>query len=169
MKPSRRQDWESLKRLALGLGLPHVVEATSWGEPVLKAHGKLWVWWSPHEDAPVFKVPLEEREILLDAEPATFFVTDHYRGHALVLVRPERLDPEWACANLRRVWRQMAPKRVLAAFDAAHPEAVGVAPSPAVEARSRKRSRAVAEPGSAHAGAQKRKPRRKGRGSRTSD
>lgn len=168
MKPSRRRGWESLKRLALGLGLPHVVEATSWGEPVLKAHGKLWVWWSPHEDAPVFKVPLEEREILLEAEPETFFVTDHYRGHALVLVRPERLDEDWALANLRRVWRQMAPKRVLAAYDAAMSEPADATPASAARAPSPKRSKAAASSTSAHASAQTKKPRPKGRGSRMS-
>jgi hypothetical protein len=117
MKPTRSVDWERLKALALGLGLPGVEETTSWGQPTLKAHGKLWVWWSPHEDAPVFKVPFEEREILVEAEPDTFFFTDHYKGHALVLVRPEKLDLAWARANLIRVWRAQAPKRVLKAYD----------------------------------------------------
>lgn len=107
--------------MALGLGLPGVEETTTWGEPALKAHGKLWVWWSPGEDAPVFKVPLEEREILVEAEPATFFFTHHYRNHPMVLVRPEKLDLAWAKANLLRVWRAQAPKRVLKAFDEAHP------------------------------------------------
>jgi hypothetical protein len=36
----------------------------------------------------------------------------------LVLVRPEKLDLEWAKANLLRVWRAQAPKRVLRAYDA---------------------------------------------------
>ena len=139
--------------MALGLRLPGVEETTSLRQPTLKAHGKLWVWWSPHEDAPVFKVPFEEREILLDepdmqisrirlsdktsrlrprrvvpepaqayepevpAEPDTFFVTPHYKGHPMVLVRPERLDLKWAKANLIRVWRAQAPKRVLKAYD----------------------------------------------------
>src|SRR5437868_7271812 len=104
--------------MALSLGLPGVAETTSRGKPTLKAHGKLWVWWNPHEDAPVFKVPFEEREILLEAEPGTFFVTAHDKGHLLVLVRPEKLDLEWAKANLIRVWRAQAPKRVLSAYDA---------------------------------------------------
>jgi hypothetical protein len=111
--------WESLKALALGLELPGVTEGTSWGQPNLKAHGKLWVWWSPHEDAPVFKVPLEERDFLVEADPETFFFTDHYKSHQLVLVRPKQLDLEWAKANLIRVWRAQAPKRLLKAFDAA--------------------------------------------------
>jgi hypothetical protein len=121
MKRERQTDWSRLRTLALGLGLPGVEETTSWGQPTLKAHGKLWVWWSPHEDAPVFKVPIEEREILIEAEPDTFFVTPHYRGYPLVLVRPEKLDLAWARNNLIRVWRAQAPKRVLEAFDEAQP------------------------------------------------
>jgi hypothetical protein len=79
MKPERQIDWDRLKKLALNLGLPGVEETTSWGQPTLKAHGKLWVWWSPHEDAPVFKVPFEEREFLVEADPGRFFFTAHYR------------------------------------------------------------------------------------------
>ncbi|MGL4637212.1 MAG: MmcQ/YjbR family DNA-binding protein [Beijerinckiaceae bacterium] len=119
MKPERQQDWESLKAFALGLSLPGVEEALSWGQPCLKAHGKLWVWWSPSEDAPVFKVSLEEREILVEAEPERFFFTAHYRSHPLVLVRPEKLQMDWVRANLIRVWRAQAPKRFLKNFDAA--------------------------------------------------
>lgn len=117
MRPEQNGEWERIKALALGLGLPGVEVSTTWGEPALKAFGKLWVWWSPSEDAPVFKVPIEEREILVEAEPGTFYFTPHYRNHPLVLVRPEKLDPAWARNNLIRVWRAQAPKRVLRAFD----------------------------------------------------
>jgi hypothetical protein len=123
MKPERRNDWHRLKAMALSLGLPGVEETTSWGQPTLKAHGKLWVWWSPHEDAPVFKVPFEEREMLVESDPGTFFFTAHYKGHPLVLVRPEKLDLAWAKTNLIRVWRAQAPKRVLKAYDAAQQRA----------------------------------------------
>jgi hypothetical protein len=119
VKRERQGDWDRLKTLALGLGLPGVEETTSRGQPTLKAHGKLWVWWSPHEDAPVFKVPFEEREVLVEAEPETFFFTPHYKNHPLVLVPPEKLDLDWAKVNLIRVWRAQAPKRVLKAYDAA--------------------------------------------------
>jgi hypothetical protein len=122
-KPKRRLGWPRLKAMALRLGLPAVEETTSWGEPTLKAHGKLWVWWSPHEDAPVFKVPFEEREMLLEADPDTFFVTPHYKSHPLVLVRPQKLDLAWAKANLIRVWRAQAPKRLLKAYDEAQQRA----------------------------------------------
>jgi hypothetical protein len=93
MRRARRITWDRIKTMALRLGLPGVEETTSWGQPTLKAHGKLWVWWSPHEDAPVFKVSFEEREILVEAEPSTFFFTAHYKSHPLVLVRPEEARP----------------------------------------------------------------------------
>ncbi len=109
--------YELLKELALSLDLPGVTEAVSWGQPCLKAHGKLWVFWSPSEQAPVFKVPFEEREMLVETAPETFFFTDHYKNHNLVLARPDRLDLDWAKANLLRVWREMAPKRLLKAYD----------------------------------------------------
>ena len=119
IKRERQADWDRLKKLALGLGLPGVDETTSYGQPTLKAHGKLWVWWSPHEDAPVFKVPIEEREMLVEVEPETFFFTPHYKDYPLVLVRPEKLDLDWAKANLIKVWRAQAPKRLLKAHDIA--------------------------------------------------
>jgi hypothetical protein len=113
------QGWPDLKALALSLDLPGVIETTSWGQPCLKAHGKLWTWWSPSENAPVFKVSADERAFLISVDPETFFVTPHYAGHGLVLARPDKLDPEWAKANLLRVWRAQAPKRLLKAWDAA--------------------------------------------------
>ena len=119
-KKKTRAGWEKLKKFALALDLPGVEETTSWGEPCLKAHKKLWVWWSPHEDAPVFKLPKEEREVLIDAEPDTFFCTPHYQSHNLILVRPDRLDMDWARHNLMRTWRAQAPKRVLKAYDEAN-------------------------------------------------
>ncbi|WP_246318736.1 hypothetical protein [Peteryoungia desertarenae] len=68
--------------------------------------------------SPVFKVPFEERDHLIEMDPDTFFTTDHHRPHQLVLARPERLDLEWARENLTRVWRAQAKKAVVKAWDA---------------------------------------------------
>lgn len=117
-KRTKPLTYETLRDLALSLGLPGVTEAVSWGQPCLKAHGKLWFFWSPTENAPVFKVPFEERDMLVESDPETYFFTPHYQNHKLVLARPERVDPGWAKANLVRVWREQAPKRLLKAYDA---------------------------------------------------
>jgi hypothetical protein len=55
--------------------------------------------------------------MLLDVAHDTFFVTQHYQSYRMVLVRPEKLDLDWVKANLIRVWREQAPKRVLKAYD----------------------------------------------------
>ena len=51
------------------------------------------LYWNAGHDCPVFKVDREERDFLIEADPATFFTTDHHRPWPLVLARPERLDP----------------------------------------------------------------------------
>jgi hypothetical protein len=92
LKPEYQACWDALKALALALDLPGIEETGS-GNPGLKAHGKLWVWWSPHENAPVFKVPFEERDFLIEVDPDTFFFTPHYRNYPMVLVRPDSSTP----------------------------------------------------------------------------
>jgi hypothetical protein len=118
MKVEHKSAWSRVRTMAMKLKLPRVEETTSWGEPALKAHGKLWVWWSPNEDAIVFKVPLEDREILVEAEPDTFFFTLHYNNYPMVLMRPDKIDIDWAQNNLVQVWRAQAPKSVLKKYDA---------------------------------------------------
>ncbi|MGJ3231023.1 MAG: MmcQ/YjbR family DNA-binding protein [Oceanicaulis sp.] len=112
--------WPDLRAFALRLDLPGVEDCVSWGNPGLKAHGKLWTWWAPQADAdaPVFKVAREEQEFLLEAAPEVFFVTDHHRPHGLILMRPAAFDADWARGNLFKVWRKQAPKRMLRAWDA---------------------------------------------------
>lgn len=115
------RDWPGLKALALSLDLPEVTVAHPWGNEALKAHGKMWCWWSPYADAAVFRADRDEREMLMQAEPETFFLHPHYAAHPLVLVRAGRIDPGWATARLVRDWRAHAPKRWLKAWDAANP------------------------------------------------
>lgn len=110
--------WPDLRDLALGLGLPRVSVEYPWGHETLKAHGKSWTWWAALTDAAVFKCDKAEREILQDADPETFPIHPHYQPHGLILVRAGRLDEGWARARLIRTWREMAPKRVLKAWDA---------------------------------------------------
>lgn len=109
--------WDALRSFALSLDLPMVEDAVSWGNPNLKAHGKLWCWWSPYVDAAIFKGSIEEREMLMQADPKTFVLHDHYSKSGLILVTGGRIDRDWAEARLRRTWRNLAPKRWLEKFD----------------------------------------------------
>lgn len=111
-------DWPALKAFALSLGLPQVTLETPWGNEALKAHGKMWCWWSPYVDAAVFRASRDEREMLLQADPDTFTLHPHYAAHNLVLVRAGHIDEDWARARLTRDWRDAAPKRWLQDWDA---------------------------------------------------
>lgn len=112
------RDWAELKAFALGLCLPEITLATPWGHEALKAFGKMWCYWSYYEDGAVFKASPDEREMLMAADPATFFLHPHYAPHNLVLVRGGRIDPAWAQARLLQQWREAAPKRFLREWDA---------------------------------------------------
>ena len=56
--------------------------------------------------------------MLMQADPDTFVLHDHYAKHGLILVAAGRIDRDWAEARLRRTWRDMAPKRWLAQYEA---------------------------------------------------
>ena len=114
-------DWTQLKSLALSLDLPQVTLAHPWGNEALKAHGKMWCWWSPYVDAAVFRAEKPEREMLLEADPQTFTLHPHYAAHNLILAKAGRIDPDWARARLINDWRAAAPKRWLKEWDAAQP------------------------------------------------
>ena len=54
-------------------------KTTSWDARSFKVNGKVILFWNPTHDCPVFKVPVEERDFLIEADPDTFFTTDHHR------------------------------------------------------------------------------------------
>jgi len=58
----------------------------------------------------VVRAGLEERECLLEDAPDTYYLTDYYRSHPVVLVRLSRVDRD-ALHDLLSVSRRLtAPK-----------------------------------------------------------
>ncbi|MBW8882406.1 MAG: MmcQ/YjbR family DNA-binding protein [Asticcacaulis sp.] len=108
--------YETLRDIALGW--PGVEEGVSWGTPTLKVGKKAMFYWNPDHDVPVFKVGYDERDFLLEADPESFFTTDHHRPWPVILARPDKVDVGWVRENLRRVWRAQCPKKLLKAHDA---------------------------------------------------
>ncbi|KPF46812.1 MmcQ/YjbR family DNA-binding protein [Rhizobium sp. AAP43] len=100
------------------LALPGTEETSSWGNPSFKVNGKAMLFWNLEHGCPVFKLPFEERDHLIERDPGTFFTTDHHRPYPMVLARPDSVDVEWVRANLMRVWRDQAKKTVVKAWDA---------------------------------------------------
>jgi len=79
-----RITYDTIRRL--GLALPNVVESSSYGTPALKVKGNLIVRLHQDLDKIVVKMPFDRRDELMAADPATYFITDHYRDFPWVLV-----------------------------------------------------------------------------------
>lgn len=96
------------------LSFPEVEDAVSYGEASFKVAGKFFTWLRPKLDDSivVHLANLDERELLIEMDPATFHFTDHYRDHPLVLARIATVDPRWLTVMLARRWREAAPKAV---------------------------------------------------------
>ena len=72
--------------------LPGVEEGTSYGTPAWRRKGKLLARLHQDGKSIVLKVGDEARDHLLQADPKTFFVIDHYIGHPMVLAHLDRLS-----------------------------------------------------------------------------
>lgn len=103
----------------LVLRLPDTEIGTTHGLPSFKAAGKFLTRIRAEDDSAIVYVDsLEHREMLIEAEPQTFHVTDHYRNYPIVLARIETVDPAWLASAIEKRWRHLVPKRVSTAWDA---------------------------------------------------
>ena len=57
--------------------------------------------------------------LLMEAEPATFHITPHYKDYPSVLARIGTLHPGSLYGLLERRWRKIAPKAAVKAFQPA--------------------------------------------------
>ena len=69
------------------LTLPEVVESTSYGQPAWKRGSKLIFALRKDLETLAMVCGFEEREALMAAYPAAFFITDHYLNYPSVVVR----------------------------------------------------------------------------------
>jgi hypothetical protein len=99
------------------LSLPEVEEAVSSGRPVFRVKGKMLARLMEDGESLLIKVDYLKRDILINAEPATFYVTDFYRCYPMLLVRLPSVSPDLLRDLLEEAWRAVAPKRVIRAYD----------------------------------------------------
>jgi hypothetical protein len=97
--------------------LPDVVVSTSYGTPALKVRGKLLARLHQDGECFVLRADLLDREILIQSDPAVFFITDHYRDYPWILVRLLTVDPEALPDMMKRAWRLVAPKSLVKKYD----------------------------------------------------
>jgi len=102
---------------AMILTFPETQSGTSYGMPSWKAAGTFFTRLRAEDDSVVVYVDsLDHRDLLMEAEPATFHITDHYRGYPVVLARLSTVDPVWLRKTLEKRWLKVVPKRVSRAY-----------------------------------------------------
>jgi hypothetical protein len=101
---------------AVCLSFPGATEGTSYGKPSFLVNKKFFTRLRAQDaSAVIMDVHIDEREMLMEAEPGTFHVTAHYKDYPAVLARIESLHPGSLRNFLERRWRKIAPKATVKA------------------------------------------------------
>jgi len=104
---------------ALALQLPGVELGTSYGTPAIKVKGKLMARLrSEAEGGLALRCDFLERQMLLQAAPEAFYLTPHYQDYPMILIELDEVRTDALPDLIERAWRMVAPKRLVAAYDA---------------------------------------------------
>ncbi len=102
----------------IALALPNVTEGTTHNQMPALYVGKKFMarLWDDRETL-VMRIEQLEQDMLVQAEPEIYFITDHYVGYPYVLIRLAKIDPDDLRDHIERAWRLLAPKRVIKTYD----------------------------------------------------
>ncbi len=104
----------------IALGFPGAAEGSSYGSPAILIVKKFFTRLRREDNSLVLFVgSIDERDMLIEAEPALFHITEHYRNYPTVLARLDKLDAETLKGMLERRWKQICPKTLQKAADKA--------------------------------------------------
>jgi hypothetical protein len=89
----------SFKRIEeIGRTLPDVEVTTTWGQPTLKVRGRMFACIASHKSAEpntlVVMMDFDDRDALIEDDPATYYLKEHYVNYPCVLVRLSRIRPD---------------------------------------------------------------------------
>lgn len=106
-RSAKKDVFDRVRRL--GLRLPDVEAATSWGAPALKVRGKMFACIPTNKQAEpesvVFRLSFVERDLRLDAEPDHYYLKPHYVNYPCVLARVKQLSDAALKELLETSWR----------------------------------------------------------------
>ena len=108
------KDWDEV--VAFALTLPDAELSTSYGAPAVKVRGKTFVSTGREPGSFHVMAPHEEKAVLIETDPDTFWQTPHYEGWPGLLVRYASADPERVRTVIVRAWWDKAAKAQRRAF-----------------------------------------------------
>lgn len=95
---------------AFALSLPDTELSTSYGKPAVKLRGKAFLFPGREQGSFAVMSPMDEKQLLIETEPDTFWETPHYSGYPAVLVRFESPSRERIEMVIQRAWWDRASK-----------------------------------------------------------
>ncbi len=104
---------------AIALALPGVEEGSSYGTPGFRVKKRFMARLREEDVLVLTPVDEIEKEFLLDTQPETYFITDHYRGYPAILIRLSQVHIADLRDLVERSWRALAPPKLLAEYDGA--------------------------------------------------
>src|SRR5262245_49892248 len=102
-----------VRRAAKATRLAEIAEGTWYGTPALLRHGK-GLMRLKDADTLVFRCTLEEKGLLVEADPATYDEADHSAGGGWVLGRAAAASDAELAQCITRAWRLHEPKKPVA-------------------------------------------------------
>lgn len=107
----------------VALSFPLANEKPSYGKPAFFIAKKFFTRLRSEDDSLVWIVgSIDERDNLIELDPKTYFITEHYRDYPSVLVRIKRINEAMLRKMLERRWRAIAPKKLIKDVDGSKPE-----------------------------------------------
>jgi hypothetical protein len=100
--------WATVCRLAMKL--PGVEQGVSYGTPALRVRKRFLARLKEDGESMAIRLDFADRDVLIELDPAAFYLTDHYRPYPAVLVRLKRVRRDVLERLLEQAWRQQAPK-----------------------------------------------------------
>ena len=83
---------------AIARTLPDVEVTTTWGQPAVKVHGKMFACIASHKSAEpntlVVMMDFADRDALLEEDTDAYYLKEHYLNYPCVLVRLSRIHPD---------------------------------------------------------------------------
>ena len=94
--PNKSINFDTVRKI--GRALPGVEESTMYGSPALKIRGKLLACIAINKAAEpnslAVSVGFDRRAELLETDPRTYYLKDHYVNYPAVLVRLSEIRPD---------------------------------------------------------------------------
>lgn len=115
-RSTKRPAFERVLRLAQQF--PGVELSKSYGTPALKVKGKLLARLRTEAEGWLaIKCDFVDRNILMQAAPHVFHLTEHYENYPMILVDLDNVEPESLRDVVERAWRMTASAKAIRDYD----------------------------------------------------